>query len=336
VNAARSEDLNERVFENRTRLELTLQPVGWLRAVAGFQDARLAGAPYDGIRSDAADLRLAFVEAGRSERGWSVAAGRQELAVGDERLVGADSEWDPLGLTFDAVRVSYTSGRWQGMAFTGYRVTAGRGRLNHHDSNNRLSGLVFEWGGGGKFGVQPYLFWRRSADSADLAGRPGTRSVWTPGLAVRGELPRGLDYNVEMAVQRGCLAGGRIAAWAGHWGLGWRPMGPDIGPRIEAEFDFASGDAEAEDRKHGTFDDLFPAGFNAFGLTDPYAWRNIRYPGVSAEIPVTRKWSLRGGYRSYWLATIQDGLYLGGDTYSVRMPDAPGTHIGSMILISAT
>jgi hypothetical protein len=39
-------------------------------------------------------MHQGYVEVGRAEQGWQMRFGRQELAVGDERLVSADSYWD--------------------------------------------------------------------------------------------------------------------------------------------------------------------------------------------------------------------------------------------------
>ena len=39
----------------------------------------------------------------------------------------------------------------------------------------------------------------------------------TTGARLVGKLPARLDYNVEMAVQRGSLGPDSVRAWAGHW-----------------------------------------------------------------------------------------------------------------------
>jgi hypothetical protein len=164
---------------------------------------------------------------------------------------------------------------------------------------------------------------------------PGHRDVAVPGLRAQGNMPRNLDYNVEMAIQRGHVVGDRLSAWAGHWEIGWKPRGREMGPRLGLEYNFASGDRQPDDQRHNTFDDLYPAGFNQYGITDPFAWRNIRYPAVATDVPLTRRWTVYGGWRSYWLATVNDGLYPGGDEYLTRNSDAGSSHIGSQIFFSA-
>lgn len=173
---------------------------------------------------------------------------------------------------------------------------------------------------------EPYTLWKR---------RPGLRDVATMGVRAAGRAPRKLDYNVEMAAQRGRVAGDRISAWAGHWELTSMPLGGESGPRLSFEYNFASGDANPGDGRHETFDDLYPAGYNRYGICDPFAWRNIRYPGVGVEWPLGKRWTLSGGYRNYWIADMRDGLYAGGDDYLFRNASATGTRIGSQAFFSA-
>ena len=70
-------------------------------------------------------------------------------------------------------------------------------------------------------------------------------------------------------------------------------------------------------------------------MEDPIAWRNIRYPAIGVEMPVTKRWTISGGYRLFRLASVRDGLYHGGDAYLVRNPTATGADVGSHALVSA-
>lgn len=99
---------------NRFRIGLTVEPTAWLKLYAQAQDSR----EFNGRRplipgasaaegDDAFDLRQAFIEIGNSDRcPWRLKIGRQELAYGDERLVGA-SDWTNFARTFDAATLTY-------------------------------------------------------------------------------------------------------------------------------------------------------------------------------------------------------------------------------------
>jgi len=325
-------------YLNRLRLNITVQPRPWMRLFLQGQDARVfspGNALDHGHLRNPVDVRQAYADFGRSEAGWQVRVGRQELQLGDERLVGADSYWDCFGQAFDAVRVGFAGTRFRLDSFTGFRVQPARRRPDPFDTSSRLSGVSMQVQTRGGGVVEPYLLWKRGGDTLDLRSHAGHRDVLTPGLRAQGALPRNLDYNVEMAFQRGHVVYDSISAGAGHWELGWRPFGADVGPRIAVEYNFASGDRNPSDSRHGTFDDLYPAGFNKYGISDPIAWRNIRYPAAGLEVPVTKRWAAYAGYRFFRLVSTKDGLYPGGDQYLVRNPAATSSNVGSHVLVSA-
>ena len=330
--------LKEQIYLNRLRLNAAVQAAPWARFFVQGQDARVfdLGPGQDGeSRRNTFDLHQAYVDLGRAEVGWQLRAGRQEIALGDERLVGADNYWDWSGQAFDAVRLGFAGARFHVDAFSGFRVQPVRRRPDPIDTANRISGLTVRLKTTGDGLLEPYFLWKRGNDTLDLMEHPGHRDVLTPGIRAQGALAHGLDYNVEMALQRGHVVDEGISAWAGHWELGWKPLGTDFGLRLGLEYNFASGDKDPADGRHGTFDDLYPAGFNKCGMEDPIAWRNIRYPAISVEMPVTTHWTIYGGYRLFRLASIHDGLYPGGDEYLIRNPAATRADVGSQVLVAA-
>ena len=329
-------DRDDRLYLNRFRLSVTAQPERWLRFFVQGQDARaigFTGGPVEDQR-DAFELHQGYLELGHSEEGWQMRFGRQELAVGEERLVGADNYWDWSGQAFDALQVSYMRSGWRADAFTGFRIDSAGRRVNPFDADSRVSGIAATvqrgWGT-----AEPYVIWKRGNDIQDLMMRHGHKDVVAPGVLLRGDLPGRVEFDVEMALERGHVVGDSIAAWAGHWELGWRPWGKQTGPRLGFEYNYASGDPNPDDGRYQTFDDMYPAGYNKFGMMDPIAWRNIKYPFVSVEMPLPKRWKLLAGYRSYRLAEIRDGLYPGGDEFLTRFPQATSSHVGSQLLLSA-
>src|SRR5262249_40864915 len=151
--------------------------------------------------------------------GWGLRLGRQELALGDERLVGADSFWDNLGQSFDAVQVYWSRPQLKLNGFVSFKVTANQDRMATPDSGNQLYGLFASWTTGpGEGVVQPYLLWNH----VRYDGPGSAASVVTTGIRAVGALGRGFDYNVEMAVQAGRRPESPIRAWAGHWEVGYK------------------------------------------------------------------------------------------------------------------
>jgi hypothetical protein len=324
-------------YLNRLRLNLSAEPTRWMRFVFQGQDAQafsLNSAPGAEAFRNKADIRLGYAEFGLAEAGWSTRLGRQELSIGDERLVAADNDLDVLGQSFDALSLAWRRSQWRLQAFTGFRVEPRRRRPDPFDTANRISGLTVAWGRGASL-VQPYLLWKRGGETFDLQGHAGHRDVVAPGVLARGTLPAALDYSVEMAIERGHVAAEPMRAWAGHWELGWRPFGPDTRVRLDAEYNFASGDHDAADGRHGTFDDLYSAGFNKFGMPDPYLWRNIRYPEAAVTAPLSRRWSMLAGFRVYWLAERDAALYGPGEVEVAHVIGASSSWVGNLAHVAA-
>lgn len=89
----------------RTRFGARIDAAPGVRLLLQMQDSRVLGAGEGGV-SQQFDLHQAYAELSRPLRGVRVAlrAGRQEIALGNERLVGAVG-WSNTGRSFDGARV---------------------------------------------------------------------------------------------------------------------------------------------------------------------------------------------------------------------------------------
>src|SRR5204862_1660784 len=93
----------------RTKLHLGYTPAAWFSV---FVEGRSSSSTVDdrnpNPESDGPiDFHQAYVALGNTaEFPLSAKVGRQELAFGDERLVGA-SDWSNLGRVFDAAKLRY-------------------------------------------------------------------------------------------------------------------------------------------------------------------------------------------------------------------------------------
>jgi len=215
----------------RTRFNVTIKPLPWLKffgqsqdARAFFQDVPHPVAPFQ----DTWDLRQAYVELGDADKGpLALTVGRQEINFGEERLVGS-SNWTNTARTFDAVRLSLHHAGYRLSAFASSVVDQHEQELNHHTKGNDLHGLY-----GGLESlipgavVEPFFLWRLAPVSISGSGKLNEK---TTGVRWVGKLPVGFDYDVEMAKQFGSIGLDDIDAWAGHWVLGkkfaswkWQP-----------------------------------------------------------------------------------------------------------------
>src|SRR4051794_31279255 len=280
----------------RARFNLSIQPVSWLRFFGQTQDARAffqnvphPAPPYQ----DTWDIRQAFVEVGKPEKGPVVLrAGRQEINLGDQRLVGS-LEWTNTARSFDAVRLSLRHSGYRLDAFASSVVDQRDQELNHHKQGNNLHGL---YGGLDSLfpgsTIEPYILWRLSPVSLSPVTEHGVRGKLnekTAGVRWMGKLPLGFDYNVEMAKQFGSLGLDPISAWAGHWLVGKKFASAKWQPRWLVEYNYASGDSSPADGTRGTFDQLYPTGHLKYGLTDQVGWRNIHDVHTGIELKLSRK-----------------------------------------------
>jgi len=101
---------------SRLRVNAVVAPGRLVSATVQLQDARVArkqigpvAPPFRGPL----DLRMAYAEVGDTQKGaLSLRAGRQELAFGEQRLIG-HLNWTNTARTFDAVRATIRRGGYQ-------------------------------------------------------------------------------------------------------------------------------------------------------------------------------------------------------------------------------
>jgi hypothetical protein len=314
------------------RLQWELRPRSWLTLSTEVHDARSLGFGADELSSfsNEVDVRQAWLQLGDTEGSLSLRAGRQELAFGDERLLGADGYWDNLGRTFDAARLNLRHGRWTVASFAALVNTPRHNRWDTTRADESLYGVYASFRHDAGV-VEPYLLYSLRAANDDCGGH----DFRTYGVRAAGDAPANLDYNVEVAVQSGVAHSERVRAWSGHWEAGYRLTGGDRAPRLALEYNYASGDADANDGRRGTFYDLYPAGYNKYGMTDPFAARNLRNLAADFEWELTGKWTLHGGLRRFWLATTKDSLYTTGEDFLVCNRQATNSTVGAQALASA-
>ena len=326
-------DTDDLYYLNRFRINLKIQPVDWLKFVVQGQDARVFGknqSPPAPPFQNTMNLRLGFVELGDAEKKTlGVRVGRQELAFGDERLVG-NANWLNTARSFDAVRATFRHNGYRLDAFASSVVNLREGRFNKSVAGNNLYGL---YGGLEKLvpkaTVEPYFFWRRAPNLPTKAGTRGMLRFATIGFRWVGKLPTNFDYGTEIAGQTGSLGTDSVGAWAGHWVLGYTLARARFKPRIIAEYNYASGDKDPTDGKRGTFDQLYPTGHDKYGLADQVGWKNINHLRGGMEFKPRAKWLLMGKYNSWWLASPGDALYSASGAVVARVVDgSAGRYVG--------
>ncbi len=321
---------------SRARINMFLLPTGWLKFGFQGQDAHVFGKnqnPAAPPFQDAMDLRLAYVEIGDTEKkSVGIRVGRQELAFGDERLIGS-TNWLNTARSFDALRGTVHHGRFRADLFAARVVKLQDGEFDWSTAGNNFYGI---YGGIEKLvpkaTVEPYFLWRRQSALKTELGVPGISNFGTVGVRWIGKLPANFDYGTEMDKQAGSLGSDTISAWAGHWILGETLINARFKPRFSVEYNYASGDRNPKDGTRGTFDQLYPTAHDKYGLADQVGWKNIRNARAEVDLKLAKKWGLTGRYDAWWLADPHDALYSAASTVVARdTTGASGRFVGHEI-----
>lgn len=313
---------------NRLRMNLTLQPTKWWSFTFQGQDARIffkenpiGAAPF----TNRTDLRLAYTDFGQPGKSRiALRFGRQELAYGEERVLGA-ANWGNVARTFDAVKLVLRQGPLQLDLFSA-SVTKPLARgLSHHLEGNNLHGAYLHHEKLiPRATLEAYLLWRLGPSSR------GALDLKTTGLRLAGELPAHLDYSTEFIAQTGAIGGSRMGANATHLIL-YRSLSPAsrFKPRWFAEYNHATGDRDPNDQKISNFDQLYPTPHEKTGLADQVGWQNIHHLATGVNFTPWRRWTVRGSMQDWYLDQARDGVYLTNGTLVFRdVTGRSGRHVG--------
>ncbi len=324
---------------SRLKLGLTIKPAKWMKLYVEGMDARsLEKNPALPPYQNTWDIRQAYVEIGDTEKQiFGLRAGRQELAYGDQRLIGI-ALWNNAERNFDAIRGTLRYKGYRLDMFASSIVNATTDTWDHHLQGNNLHGL---YGGIDKFGprfiIEPYALWRLQHGIKNESGIVSKLNEKVTGVRIVGtKLPFGIDYGTEMVREFGSLGTDNIQSWAGHWVAG-ETLKVRYSPRIFIEYNYASGDVKSTDGARGTFDQLYPTGHDKYGLADQVGWRNIKDVREGLELKPRKNVTTAVTYNNWNLASATDSLYNAAGTALFRSATgAAGTHVGQELDLSGT
>ena len=306
----------------------------WFGVFAEGRDSSSSGDDRDpNPEADQFDLYQGYITIGNpKEFPLTLKAGRQELAYGDERLIGP-LDWVNIPRTFDAVKLRYEGRHGWVDAFTSHPVLADNGSFNLANEYDTFSGIYASTKTLIPKQESQLYFLARNTDyhspfahQKDIpqAGGASARDIYTVGLRIK-SLPNqlaGWDYGAEVFGQFGHYAdaGATIAAskakatlsqeaFAAYLGAGYTWTNLSYTPRVGVEYNYASGDSDPTDDKHETVDNLFPANHKFYGMMDFVSLQNIHNVRFMTSIAPTKKLTLSCDFHLFWLADTADSFY---------------------------
>src|SRR5580765_2192754 len=228
-----------------------------------------------GPESDRVDLHQAYITLGNhKEFPVSLKVGRQELSYGEERLVGAFA-WNNIGRVFDAAKLRWQN-EWFGADFFASRVVIPEdSEFNVNNDYEYFSGIYATSTKIPKNLLDVYFFARNASQSAISAEpspqfpQPSARDIYTVGGRLKSKLGEfgNWDYLLDGAYQFGNFRDRRLGATSARLDqdafmfvgqAGYTFADAWATPRLGFEYAYGSGDDNATNTTHNTFDNLFP------------------------------------------------------------------------------
>ena len=281
----RSDDDN--YLLNRWRFLMRIKPTSWLRIVGQMQDARawLQQPPLQPPNTNRFDLKLAYAEFGNPEQHWiSLRVGRQLINYNNTLI--ANSEWRNQARSYDAVVANLHYDRYRVGIFAASVVTPMDEGISHHVEGNNIFGMYGS--------IDSFIAPSSTLEPLCCGGvndRPCKRT------SLRSPLERSglhnFDYSVEGIREGGSDGSKSINAWGTTDGLAYRFARCYWKPRMFSQYDYASGNKNADDGMHGAFDTMYPTAHDRFGISDQFGWQNIQAVRAGVTVEPHRRWTYR-------------------------------------------
>lgn len=257
----------------RTRLGVTARPSEHVSAFVQIQDARqfgeedffLSAGTLDGS-ADQLDLHQGYLGVDvPGIDGLHARVGRQELAYGNQRVVGAVG-WSNVGRTFDGAVLKLDQARVSADLFA-MQLTA----IDEMPGSHNLFGLYTSWEVNDDHAVD--VFALLDNITLEVAAGPDAGSDaltrFTPGLRAHGS-PGAFDYALEAIYQTGnqqTIVGNPLTSISAYL------LAADVGykagsTRFGAGYTRLSGDDNPADGTSHTFDTLFATNHKFYGFMD--------------------------------------------------------------------
>jgi hypothetical protein len=314
----------------RARGTLQWQLPSQLRAVLQIQDSRLWGEEGNTNRAlNNVDLHQAYFDVEKLfGKSLVLRVGRQQLAFGNERLVGRN-DWDQIGRAFDAARLTWgeTAQKidfWlaQNRNKNAPGINSYQEFLGAYFSTQKLYAMTTE------------IYAMALLDDREFPlGSPTGEDLLlvATGVHFAGKWRQRWHYDLEGVYQFGHHGDLKVHAFGiaveGRW-----QIAQTHSPAVSASYVFGSGDSNPFDKQQETFSALFPSVHEHFGAMDYVSWSNIAATGLAFELAPAKSLFIQTQLHYFQLAHGNDGWYgAAGFNFDRRseifLPALPGESI---------
>lgn len=318
-------DHNDMVFM-RTRLGFDFDVNDDVVARIQLQDFRRWGDFQDATGSNSSNLsdkadfalREGYVDLRRifSDK-LSARIGRQAIHFGEERVF-SDLDWNNVGLTHDAARITYQSGKARRHHLF-YIAAEENDSLTAVNSAGeaQLFGFYTEAPFGPFQRFDPYYVFQ-SYDSETLDAQipqvltsgasGGDANIHTFGLLASGQLGARWDWSAEGNYQTGDFGRFSLRSHLFHGRLGYIAGSRHL-DKLSASYSAYSGDKNSSDREINTYQPIFPYFYRTNGLIRWLAMKNMNTVKVSGHGNLAGKWDWAIDWYRFSREERSDDLY---------------------------
>ena len=299
---------------------MTVVPRNWLTLYAQFLDLHALGLP---LRDTAANMRDTFdLRQGYLDfhyKPLQLIVGRQELRIGDERVVGI-SDWTNTSRTWDGFYMRIGKVNQLNIFSTSVVIihptsldTHGAG-LTFHGVQAKLATYVPHTD------IEPFVLVRALPRVTSRQSVVGSETEVTFGSYYETKLPFGFDSSGTGDLQRGSYSNDSIHAGSAIVHGGYGAKRKPWQPHLEVEYDYATGNPHANLDRIGTYDQQYPSNHNAFGLVDLFGFQNIKQDRLNLQLKPHSNLLvlLQGG--SLHVTTIHDAVYSSAGASLIAAP----------------
>jgi hypothetical protein len=170
--------------------------------------------------------------------------------------------------------------------------------------------------------IEPFVLVRALPRVLSQQSIYGTETEVTMGIYAASQLPLGFEYSATGILQRGSYSNDSIHSGSGIARAGYTAKQLPWSPRVQGEYDYATGNPHRNALRIGTYDQQYPSNHNAFGLVDLFGFENIKQVRGNLDLKPAANLSVLFEAGSLHVTTVRDAVYNGSGSAVVKAPAA--------------
>ncbi|MDQ6989026.1 MAG: alginate export family protein [Mariprofundaceae bacterium] len=280
-----------------------------------FSDHSISNTSTPNIFEDQLDIHQAYVDVHLNGGDSTLRIGRQKLNIAAQRLI-ASLEWVNTARVWDGLRWTshFADNQHTVDVFITQLVPVNPTAANNHDTtgsrmfNSHFNGIYYtntSWLA--DLQSEVYLLQRQESMAQDDIQTLGIRLAYQQG---------DYDADMEWMNQSGEFGGMNHQASAYHLGAGMKLKA--LATHVGIAYNFASGDSDATDNQHQTFDNLYPLNHAYYGFMDFFSLQNMRNAELVAKTKLSKNLVLRTAWQGFWLDEEDNDAWYNAGAKAVR------------------